>query len=139
MCMGGNDGRRYSRGMKACSCVRRPERVFAPVIALLLALPIALLVQSCQTPDQGRFEQLRKGMQDCEVMTLLGKPSSKTPAVTGKDGKVISPASWNYGDNLSTLASGTMFKDQPPPENVWSVFFGPDGRVSGWRTPNWQE
>jgi hypothetical protein len=117
----------------------RPRRALSNLIALVVLLQLVLVVASCQIPDQGRFGQLRKGMQDWEVLTLLGNPSSKTPAVTGKDGKVVSPASWNYGDNLSTLASGTMFKDQPPPENVWSVFFGTDGRVSGWRTPNWEE
>jgi len=114
-------------------------RTIPALLAIVLSLPLAIVAPSCQTPEQGKFSQLRKGMQDWEVMTLLGKPSSKTPAVTGKDGKVVSPASWNYGDNLSTLASGTMFKDQPPPENVWSVFFGPDGRVSGWRTPTWEK
>ncbi len=93
----------------------------------------------CQIPAAGKFEQLRKGMSESEVVALLGQPSSKTPPQMNKNGQVDVPAFWQYGDNLSTFATGAMFKDQPPSDRVWVVFFDADGRTTSWQKPAWDE
>lgn len=98
---------------------------------------MTLALSACQIPAAGKFEQLRKGMSQEEVVALLGEPSSRASAQLAKDGKVAIPAFWQYGDNLSTMASAAMFKDQPPSDRVWAVFFDEQGRTIAWQAPAW--
>lgn len=100
---------------------------------------IAITLNACQIPAAGKFEQLQKGMDEAAVTALLGTPSSRTPAVMNKNGQVDAPASWQYGDNLSTIATGAMFKDQPPSDRVWVVYFDADGKTTSWQKPSWDQ
>jgi len=100
---------------------------------------VCAMLTSCQIPDAGKFSQLHKGMDEAQVITLLGQPSSRTPAQLNKNGQVDVPASWQYGDNLSTFTTSAMFKDQPPSDRVWVVFFGPDGKTAAWQKPSWDQ
>ncbi len=78
-------------------------------------------------------------MDEAEVTALLGKPSSRTVAQLNKNGQVEVPASWQYGDNLSTLSTNAMFKDQPPSDRVWVVFFDANGKTTSWQKPAWDQ
>ena len=98
-----------------------------------------LVLGGCQITSKERFSQLHAGMSESEVVALLGEPSSKQPAAHGRDGTVAIPAFWQYGDNLSTLVSGAVFKDQPASERVWAVYFDAEGRVSSWQRPAWDQ
>lgn len=100
---------------------------------------MGIILTACQIPSAEKFEQLHKGMDEAAVTALLGTPSSRTPALMNKSGQVDVPASWQYGDNLSTIATGAMFKDQPPSDRVWVVFFDADGKTIGWQQPAWNQ
>lgn len=76
-------------------------------------------------------------MSESAVVTLLGEPSSRYPAQLNKSGSIDVPARWQYGDNLSSLASSAMFQDQPPSDRVWVIFFDAAATVSGWQKPEW--
>ncbi len=102
------------------------------------AIAACALICSCQSPRQGSFEQLHNGMDQSKVIALLGEPSSKYPAQLNANGSIDVPARWQYGDNLSSLASSAMFQDQPPPDRVWVVYFDASGAVSGWQKPYWE-
>ena len=104
-----------------------------------LVATAVLILSGCQVPSDEKFSQLHTGMTEAEVVTLLGEPSSRQVAARGRDGTVNVPACWQYGDNLSTFASGAMFKDQPASERVWAVYFDAEGRVSRWQRPSWDE
>ena len=100
---------------------------------------LAFILTACQIPEAGKFEQLHKGMSESEVISLLGEPSSRSPAQLNKSGQVVGQASWQYGDNLSTLSSNAMFKDQPPSDRVWVIFFDGDGKTTSWQKPAWDQ
>lgn len=102
-----------------------------------VALFMVLVLAGCQIPAAGKFEQMRKGMTESEVVALLGEPSSKARAQLSKSGQVDVPAHWQYGDNLSTFATDAMFQDQPPSDRVWVVFFDADGKTTTWQKPAW--
>ncbi len=102
-----------------------------------LALAASAIVAACQTPAAGTFDQLQRGMNETAVIKLVGEPSSRYPAQLNKSGAIDVPARWQYGDNLSSLASSAMFQDQPPPDRVWVIFFDAAGTVSGWQKPEW--
>ncbi len=102
-----------------------------------LALATSAIVAACQTPHAGTFDQLQRGMSESAVVTLLGEPSSRYPAQLNKSGSIDVPARWQYGDNLSSLASSAMFQDQPPSDRVWVIFFDAAATVSGWQKPEW--
>jgi hypothetical protein len=72
------------------------------------------------------------------VIALLGEPSSRHEAVAAGADRPAREERWQFGDNLSSLATSAAFADQDAPENVWVVYFGPDGRVSRWRPPEWE-
>ncbi|MSR45130.1 MAG: hypothetical protein EXS15_07240 [Phycisphaerales bacterium] len=92
---------------------------------------------ACQTPAPGALEQLREGMNESEVVSIMGDPSSRYPAQLNKSGSIDIPARWQYGDNLSSIATSSMFQDQPPPSRVWVIYFDASARVSGWQKPEW--
>lgn len=76
-------------------------------------------------------------MDKSQVIALLGKPSSRYAAIPESADGPAREERWQFGDNLSSLATSATFADQDAPENVWVVYFGPDGRVSHWRPPEW--
>ncbi len=108
-------------------------------LAGCLAITTCALVSGCNTPQHGTFEQLHKGMDQPAVLALVGEPSSRYPAQLNKSGAIDVPARWQYGDNLSSLASSAMFQDQPPSERVWVIFFDGSGNVSEWQKPHWEQ
>ena len=71
-------------------------------------------------------------MSKDQVRELLGAPSSTFAAQ--QEGGITLPERWQYGDTLSTLATGGMFPDHAP-GRVWVVYFDDSGRVSSIRTP----
>ena len=77
-------------------------------------------------------------MDKSQVIALLGEPSSRYPAIPESGDGPARDERWQFGDNLSSLATSATFADQDAPENVWVVYFGPDGRVSRWRPPEWE-
>ena len=97
----------------------------------------AAVVAACG-PSRTQFAGLRKGMDKSQVVALLGEPSSRYAAMpASKDGPAREER-WQFGDNLSSLATSATFADQDAPGNVWVVYFDADGRVSHWRPPEWE-
>lgn len=118
--------------MNRCPILSRPT-----VSCLAALLSVTAFLAGCQTPAQGTFDQLHKGMDQAAVLALVGEPSSRYPAQLNKSGAVDVPARWQYGDNLSSIASSAMFQDQPPPERVWVIFFDEQGKTISWQVPAW--
>jgi hypothetical protein len=103
-----------------------------------LALAAALLgAAACESQYQDNWSKVRLGMTKEQVEALLGKPSS-TYAARTEDGKVVvAEDRWQYGDNLSTLATGAMFPAEAHPR-AWAIKFDAAGRVSSIQVPDWQ-
>ena len=72
-----------------------------------------------------------------EVRGLLGEPSVVVPGETGEGGARITGPRWQYGDNLSTIATAATFP-RTVPDRVWVVWFDVDGRVMSRREPLWE-
>lgn len=89
-------------------------------------------------PSRAQFAGLKAGMDKAQVVALLGEPSSRYEAIPASPNGQAREERWQFGDNLSSLATSASFADQDAPENVWVVYFGPDGRVSRWRAPDWE-
>jgi hypothetical protein len=103
----------------------------------------------CQTPKyEMNWNRMRLGMTHDEVVGALGEPSSSylpPPAAVVKPG---TPAGhgvgaarderWQYGDTLSSFATRAVYPDEAD-ERAWCVFFGLDGKVSGFRPPSWAD
>jgi outer membrane protein assembly factor BamE (lipoprotein component of BamABCDE complex) len=101
--------------------------------ALLLAV---LLPCACESRHQENWDRLKVGMTRVQVEDLLGEPSSRYEPRT-ENGKVIVPEErWQYGDNLSTLATGVVFPTDAD-ARAWAVYFDADGRVSRFRAADW--
>ena len=104
---------------------------------------------ACQTPKyEMNWNRMRVGMSHEEVAGALGEPSSSyipPPAAVVKPG---TPAGrgpgpmrgerWQYGDTLSSFATRAVYPVEAD-ERAWCVFFGPDGKVSGFRPPPWAD
>lgn len=91
----------------------------------------------CESQYQENWSRVRAGMTKEQVEHLLGPPSSKYQAKT-EDGKVIiAQDRWQYGDNLSTLATGAMFPEEPHPR-AWSIKFDSYGKVTEIQVPEWE-
>ena len=113
-------GKRASWASK--NCARHCANVLAFMVCLLCAA-------GCESKYQDNWGKVHTGMTKQEVEALLGEPSSKYTAKE-VDGEVIIPEDrWQYGDNLSTLATGALFPSQAHPR-AWAISFGPSGRVS---------
>lgn len=107
-----------------------------PRIAASLA-SLALL-SACESRHQENWGRLKVGMTQVQVEDLLGEPSSRYEARTDQ-GKVIVPETrWQYGDNLSTLATGVVFPTDAD-ARAWAVYFDADGRVSRFRAAEWAQ
>lgn len=94
----------------------------------------AALLAGCETQYKDNWSRLREGMNQEQVETLLGEPSSRIAARRDGDEIIVPFARWQYGDNLSTLATGALFPAEAP-DRVWAVYFDEQGRVVGFREP----
>lgn len=91
-------------------------------------------VAGCNRPTSEQFDLVRAGMTQEEVRDLLGTPSSQR-AIAPDDQPLVGYAErWQYGDNLSSLATDALFPDVPD-ERVFAVFFDAQGRVLEARQP----
>lgn len=105
----------------------------------------ALALAGCEAPQyESNWPRLKVGMTRPEVEGLLGRPSSvhapRKP--TPKPGDTVAPAPqgerWQYGDTLSSFATGAVFPDEAD-ERAWCVFFSPDGKVIAFRAAGWTQ
>ncbi|MCH2144591.1 MAG: outer membrane protein assembly factor BamE [Phycisphaerales bacterium] len=94
------------------------------------------LLASCTTERIDHFSDIELGMSRAEVRDLIGDPSSTYERESGPDGGLLRLERWQYGDNLSSLATGAVFS-QFPTTNVWVVYFDESGRVVELGTPDW--
>ncbi len=117
----------------------------ARTAAACAAAVLALALAGCETPQyETNWSRLTVGMTRPEVEGLLGRPSSvhapRKP--TPKPGDTVAPAPqgerWQYGDTLSSFATGAVFPDEAD-ERAWCVLFGPDGKVTSYRAAGWAE
>ncbi len=100
--------------------------------ATALVLSIATLT-GCAAQCQEHFGSLREGMSKDDVQALLGKPSSRWPGDRpGEEGT----ERWQYGDNLSSLATSGVFHDADA-NRVYVVWFDKDGKVTSYSEPEW--
>jgi hypothetical protein len=113
----------------------------APAIT---ACALALALTACAPPQyETNWTQMHTGMTRDQVEELLGKPSSTfTPRAQQSDGESDASARsnamerWQYGDTLSSLGTRALFPEEAD-ERTWCVFFGPDGKVSGFEQPRY--
>lgn len=102
----------------------------------VIAITLSSLLAACESRYQENWDRLKVGMNKVQVEDLLGAPSSRYEARTDQ-GKVIVPEErWQYGDNLSTLATGVVFPSDAD-ARAWAVYFDADGRVSRFRAAEW--
>lgn len=110
---------------------------------------VVACVAGCQTPKyEMNWNRMRVGMTQDEVAGALGEPSSSylpPPAAVVKPGTSAGRGPgpmrgerWQYGDTLSSFATRAVYPDEAD-ERAWCVFFGPDGKVSGFRPPSWAD
>ncbi len=101
------------------------------------AAALLLMVSGCEAPQyEANFSRIRAGMTQADVEALLGKPSS-TFVERREDGQAVVPQTrWQYGDNLSTLATGAVYPSGAP-ARVWVVYFNVAGEVDSTRAPDW--
>lgn len=110
--------------------------------SVLLACLVGASAAGCQSPQyETNWNRLRAGLDRTEVESLLGRPSSTyappPPDASRSDRPpVVGMERWQYGDTLSSMATRAMFPEEAD-ERAWCVFFGADGRVSGFRPPAW--
>lgn len=113
-------------------------RAYSPAMAPRMLVPGVLitLLCACESRYQENWARLKVGMTQVQVEDLLGEPSSRYEARTDQ-GKVIVPETrWQYGDNLSTLATGVVFPTDAD-ARAWAVYFDAEGRVSRFRAAEW--
>lgn len=105
-------------------------------LLLLLLMGFMATLQSCSSQHVDRFHQAEIGMSKDQIRDLLGKPSSVYFDTDAKhmDAGGHWPERWQYGDTLSTNATGALFPENAP-DKVWVIYFDPDGTVSGTRVP----
>ncbi len=116
----------------------RPVRRVGVVAACAAVAALA----GCATPAyEVNWNRLRTGMSRDDVRDVLGEPSSRHLPKPNEDGTPPAPGRgerWQYGDTLSSFATGAVFPEEAD-ERSWRVFFGNDGTVSGFRAPEWAE
>lgn len=105
-------------------------RAFASMIAPLLGA--SLLLGACGAKWETNHRLVKPGMSEAEVEELLGEPSSRVrvPAI----GRRPALMRWQWGDSLSTLATGRLYPDSIP-ERVLAVGFDEHAKVEFVRAP----
>ena len=103
-----------------------------PLFVLMILLTTAS--PGCRTLSAPGFDRIEPGMDQAEVRSILGEPSSTYDRRIGDDGVIVRFERWQYGDTPSTLATGLVFSDLPSDE-VWAVFFDEQGRVIKAQSP----
>ncbi|MBC04571.1 MAG: hypothetical protein CMJ34_14900 [Phycisphaerae bacterium] len=114
-----------------------PRRFASSSLVLLLGLLLATVGAGCDSSLKQGFRSVSTGMTADEVRGLLGEPSVVVPGETGEGGARITGPRWQYGDNLSTIATAATFP-RTVPDRVWVVWFDVDGRVMSRREPLWE-
>ena len=110
------------------------------------ALAACVALAACDAPRyETNWNRVQTGMTREQVAELLGEPSSRhrpkysdeerLRAATG--GVTLTAERWQYGDTLSSLATGALMPNEAD-ERAWCVFFGPDGTVTDRRAPSWK-
>ena len=105
-----------------------------PWRAFLLGVPVLML--ACESQYQENWGRLKPGMTRAQVEDLLGTPSSRYEPRTENGQVIVDRARWQYGDNLSTLATGVVFPTDAD-ARAWAVYFDAEGRVSRFRAAEW--
>ena len=105
-----------------------------------------VVLTGCEAPRyETNWDRLRAGMTREQVGELLGDPSSRDRpkysdeermGVAASGGAVVTER-WQYGDTLSSLATGALMPHEAD-ERAWCVFFGPDGTLTEFRGPAWK-
>ena len=103
--------------------------------ACLLALIVASMV-ACESLHQENWGRLKPGMTKSQVEELLGAPSSRYEPRSEGGQVVVEQERWQWGDNLSSLATGAMFPGEPHP-HAWVVWFDEKGRVATFQAADW--
>jgi len=109
--------------------------------ATLLATAVPALA-GCESPRyETNWNRIHAGMTRAEVESMLGQPSSTyvPPPADPNAERRRSPARgerWQYGDNLSTLATGAVFPSEAHPR-AWVVYFDEKGNVRSFRAADW--
>ena len=109
-----------------------PPRANASLLSALLLLTLT----SCVSVDKVRFESVEIGMSKDQVREILGPPSSTYQRETDASGRMLRLERWQYGDTLSTLATGAVFSRHPD-RHVWVVYFDADDQVLDVSEPDW--
>ena len=112
--------------------VLMPPRANASLLSALLLLTLT----SCVSVDKVRFESVEIGMSKGQVREILGEPSSTYQRETDASGRMLRLERWQYGDTLSTLATGAVFSRHPD-RHVWVVYFDADDQVLDVSEPDW--
>jgi hypothetical protein len=111
-------------------------------VGVVAACAAVAALAGCATPAyEVNWNRLRTGMSRDDVQGLLGQPSSRHLPKSNEDGTPPAPGRgerWQYGDTLSSFATGAVFPEEAD-ERSWRVFFANDGTVSGFRAPEWAE
>jgi hypothetical protein len=98
---------------------------------LVTLLPLLLL--GCGAPRYAaNWDELEQGMTRAQVESALGKPDVKVQIDRGQ-GRVLR-ARWEYGESSGQVGSVAGL-GLAPPDDVFVVSFGADGRVTGLRRP----
>ncbi len=104
---------------------------------LLFALVGCMAVlPCCSAPQAEQFHRVDKGMSRTEVEAILGPPSTvyfDEPNERHASGDHW-PERWQYGDTLSSRATGMLFPENAP-DRVWVIYFDERGTVTSTRTP----
>ena len=89
------------------------------------------LILGCQGPKAADYQSITEGMSAAAVESVLGSPSSRLHAPEAVPGHPSAPWTqrWHWGDTLSTSTSSALFPDQPPPQQVGTVWFNAEGQV----------
>lgn len=117
------------------ACAHPPYSVRMRVRNLIVATA-CLAAVACESRHQENWERLKPGMTKAQVEDLLGEPSSRYEPRKENGKVVIAEERWQYGDNLSTLATGAVFPSEAHPR-AWVVYFDEKGQVTSFRAADW--
>ena len=102
----------------------------------VIVLAASLAAVGCESRHEENWGRLKPGMTKVQVEDLLGEPSSRYEPRKENGRVVVAEERWQYGDNLSTLATGAMFPSEAHPR-AWVVYFDDKGQVTSFRAADW--